>query len=187
MLKTLQDYSNAEGDFQWGLAYHPYPQDLNEPKAWNDTKATFSMNSPLVTFKNLEVLDAWIRKSENKYKGTIKRTLWLSENGTNSRTYSDTDLKEQAAGFAYVWKKMKTLDGIDAMQWHNWIDNRSEDGLRIGLRRFPDDSSDPGGRKPVWFTYQAAGTDQEDSVFDIYKSIIGVNNWSEVLYDGVIY
>lgn len=186
MLKILQDYSNAEGDFQWGLAYHPYPQDLNEPKTWNDTKATFSMNSPLVTFKNLEVLDAWIRKSENKYKGTIKRTLWLSENGTNSRTYSDTDLKEQAAGFAYVWKKMKTLNGIDAMQWHNWIDNRSEDGLRIGLRRFPDDESDPGGRKPVWFTYQAADTEQEDAVFEPYKAVIGIQNWDELRYPGLI-
>ena len=186
MLKTLQDYSDAEGDFQWGLAYHPYPQDLNEPKIWNDTKARFSMNSPLVTFKNLEVLDAWIKKSENKYKGTIKRTLWLSENGTNSRTYSDTDLKEQAAGFAYVWKKMKTLDGIDAMQWHNWIDNRAEDGLRIGLRRFSDDSADPGGRKPVWFAYQAADTNQEDSVFETYKSVIGINAWDDVRYTGVI-
>ena len=182
MLKNLQDYTNAEGDFQWGLAYHPYPQSLLEPKTWNDAEATYSMNSPLVTFKNLEVLDNWIKQSSNKYKGTIKRTLWLSENGTNSPTYSDKDLKEQAAGFAYTWKKLKTLDGIDAFQWHNWIDNRLEDGLRIGLRRFPDDTTDPGGRKPVWYVYQAAGTDQEDAVFEPYKSIIGISNWSEVIH-----
>ena len=182
MLKNLQDYTNAEGDFQWGLAYHPYPQSLLEPKTWNDTEATYSMNSPLVTFKNLEVLDNWIKQSSNKYKGTIKRTLWLSENGTNSKTYGEQDLKEQAAGFAYTWKKLKTLDGIDAFQWHNWIDNRLEDGLRIGLRRFPDDTTDPGGRKPVWYVYQAAGTDQEDAVFEPYKSIVGISNWSEVIH-----
>ncbi len=182
MLKTLGDYSLAEGDFQWGLAYHPYPEDLFEPKTWNDVNATFSMNSPLVTFKNLEVLDKWIRLPENLYQGTIKRTLWLSENGTNSRSYSDQDLKEQAAGFAYTWKKLKTLDGIDAIQWHNWIDNRAEDGLRIGLRRFPDDSVDPGGKKPVWYVYQAAGNTQEDAVFEIYKSVIGIQNWSEVVH-----
>lgn len=186
MLKNLQDYTNAEGDFQWGVAYHPYPQSLSEPKTWNDTKAAFNMNSPLITFKNLEVLDSWTKKPENKYKGIIKRTLWLSENGTNSPTYSDTDLKEQAAGFAYVWKKMKTLDGIDAFQWHNWVDNRVEDGLRIGLRRFPDDITDPGGRKPVWFTYQAADTDQEESVFEPYKVIIGIQNWSEILHSDPI-
>jgi len=182
MLKNLQDYTNAEGDFQWGLAYHPYPQNLFEPKTWNDTEATFSMNSPLVTFKNLEVLNVWIKKSENKYKGTIKRTLWLSENGTNSPTYGNQDLKEQAAGFAYTWKTLKTLDGIDAFQWHNWIDNRLEDGLRIGLRRFPDDTTDPGGKKLVWYAYQAADTDQEDAVFEPYKSIIGISNWSEVVH-----
>ncbi len=182
MLKTIQDYCNAEGDFQWAVAYHPYPENLFEPKTWNDANATFSMSSALVTFKNLEVLDAWIKKPENKYKGTIKRTLWLSENGTNSKTYGDQDLKEQAAGFAYTWKKMKNLDGIDAFQWHNWIDNRAEDGLRIGLRRFPDDTTDPGGKKPVWYVYQAADTDQEDAVFEPYKSVVGISNWSEVLH-----
>ena len=182
MLKTLVDYSGAEGDFQWGLAYHPYPEDLFEAKTWNDLDAIFSLNSPLITFKNLEVLDTWIKKSENLYMGNIKRTVWLSENGTNSRTYSNQDLYEQAAGFAYTWKKLETLDGIDAFQWHNWIDNRDEGGLRIGLRRFPDDNTDPGGKKPVWYAYQAAGTTQEDSVFEFYKSIIGIQNWSEVIH-----
>jgi len=77
---------------------------------------------------------------------------------------------------------LKTLDGIDAFQWHNWIDNRLEDGLRIGLRRFPDDTTDPGGKKLVWYAYQAADTDQEDAVFEPYKSIIGISNWSEVVH-----
>lgn len=181
MLDVLKKECAAEGDFQWGLACHPYPQDLNEPKTWNDTKATFSMSSPLVTFKNLEVLDAWIKKPENKFKGTTKRTLWLSENGTNSRSYSEQDLKEQAAGLAYAWKKIEKLDGIDAIQWHNWIDNRGEFGLRIGLRRYPDDEVDPGGAKPVWYVYQAAGTEQEDAVFDPYKSVIGISSWDEIM------
>ncbi|WP_449046761.1 DUF5722 domain-containing protein [Parapedobacter sp.] len=183
LLGGLLDYSRVEGDFKWGLACHPYPQDLNEPKTWNDKAATFSMGSPLVTFKNLEVLDAWIKKTDHKYKQSIKRTLWLSENGTNSRSYGTQDLMEQAAGFAYAWKKFKYLDGIDAIQWHNWIDNRGEFGLRIGLRRFPDDEQDPGGRKPVWYAYQAAGTDKEDEVFEPYKAIIGIGSWDEVLND----
>ncbi len=183
MLEFLLQSCAAEGDFQWGLAYHSYPEDLNEPKTWNDAKATFSMGTPLVTFKNLEVLDTWIKKAGNKFQGEIKRTLWLSENGANSRTYSETDLKEQAAGLAYAWKKIKVLDGIDAIQWHNWIDNRNEFGLRIGLRRFPDDESEPGGEKPVWYVYQAAGTEQEEAVFDEYKSVIGVRDWAEIFGD----
>jgi hypothetical protein len=181
MLDVLNKECKTEGDFSWGLACHPYPQDLNEPKTWNDTRAIFSMDSPLVTFKNLEVLDAWIKKPENKFKGSVKRSLWLSENGTNSKTYNGQDLKEQAAGLAYAWKKIKALDGIDAIQWHNWIDNRNEFGLRIGLRCFPDDEEQPGAPKPVWYVYQAAGTDQENGVFEEYKSIIGISNWSEIM------
>ncbi len=181
MLETLLDFSAAEGDFQWAVAYHSYPEDLNDPRTWEDTKAHFSMDSPLVTFKNLEVLDAWIKQPETFYEGEMKRTVWLSENGTNSRTYSEQDLQEQAAGLAYAWKKLKMLDGIEAMQWHNWIDNRYEFGLRIGLRRFPDDETDPAGRKPVWYVYEAAGTAEEEGVFEPYKQIIGIDDWSEIL------
>jgi hypothetical protein len=183
MLTAMQKFSIREGDFQWGVAYHPYPQDLNEPKTWNDTRATFSINTPLVTFKNLEVIDYWIRKNENRYLSSQKRTLWLSENGTNSRSYSNKDLMEQAAGFAYAWKKLSLLEGIDAIQWHNWIDNRTEFGLRIGLRRFPDDETEPGGVKPVWYAYQAAGTESEDEVFEPYRSIIGIRQWNEIMHN----
>jgi len=186
LMEILLDYTKAEGDFQWAMAQHPYPEDLFEPKTWLDPKVTFDFNTPLITFKNLEVLNAWIKKPEVLYHGKIKRTLWLSENGTNSRDYSEQNLKEQAAGFAYAWKKMKNLDGIDGFQWHNWFDSRGEGGLRIGLRRFPDDETDPGGRKPVWFVYQAADRANEDSVFDQYKSVIGIKDWSEVNYIGEI-
>jgi len=186
LMEYLLKYCRAEGDFQWAMAQHPYPEDLFEPKTWLDPKVVFDFNTPLITFKNLEVLNAWIKQPEVLYQGKIKRTLWLSENGTNSRTYSDQDLKEQAAGFAYAWKKIENLDGIDGFQWHNWIDNRGEGGLRIGLRRFLDDETDPDGRKPVWFVYQAAGKANEDSVFNPYKKVIGIDHWNEVNYIGEI-
>jgi len=186
LMEILIKYSKLEGDFEWAMAHHPYPQSLMEPKTWLDKQVDFTFNSPLITFANLEVLNAWIQLPEVLYKGKTKRTLWLSENGTNSRTYSEQDLKEQAAGFAYTWKKMKVLVGIDGFQWHNWMDNRGEGGLRIGLRRFPDDETDPGGAKPVWYVFKAADTPDEDKVFDQYKEVIGIKDWSEVRYKGEI-
>ena len=186
LVKDLMDIlllnSNAEGDFQWALAFHSYPESLYEPKVWLDKKVQFSLDTQLVTFKNLEVLDAWIKLPEVLYKGKYKRSLWLSENGTNSRTYSEKDLNEQAAGLAYSWKKIERLDGIDAIQWHNWIDSRREYGLRIGLRRFRDDETEPLGEKPVWDAYQAAGTAKEDEVFAPYKEVIGIDNWQQIHY-----
>ena len=110
------------------MAHHPYPESLFEPKTWLDQKVQFDFNTPLITFKNIEVINAWIKLPEALYQGKQKRTLWLSENGTNSPTYSEQDLREQAAGFAYTWKKLRTLDGIDGFQWHNWFDSRGEGG-----------------------------------------------------------
>ncbi len=186
LMEILLQYSKTEGDFEWAMAHHPYPQSLREPKTWLDGQVDFTFKSPLITFKNLEVLNAWIKLPEVLYKGKTKRTLWLSENGTNSKTYSEQDLKEQAAGFAYTWKKMKKLDGIDGFQWHNWFDNRNEGGLRIGLRRFPDDEQDAGGAKPVWYVFKAADTQNENAVFDQYKEMIGIKDWEEVIYKEVI-
>lgn len=182
MLEKTVEYSSAEGDFRWGVAYHPYPQNLTKPSFWiDDTQATYSLNSKYVTFKNLEVIDAWIRQKENFYKGKTKRVLFLSEQGTNSPSYSESDLTLQAAGGAWAWKKVSKLDGIDAMQWHNWADNKAEGGLRIGLRTFAEGSVSNLTPKPVWYVWKAAGTAEEDSVFDQYKTTLGISDWDSIL------
>lgn len=182
MLEATVAYSEAEGDFRWGVAYHPYPQDLTKPSFWvNDTQATYSMTTRYITFKNLEVIDAWIKQKENLYKGTTKRVLFLSEQGTNSPSYSESDLALQAAGGAWAWKKVSKLDGIDAIQWHNWADNKAEGGLRIGLRTFAEGSVSNLTPKPVWYVWKAAGTAEEDSVFDQYKTTLGISDWDSIL------
>ncbi|WP_339926287.1 DUF5722 domain-containing protein [uncultured Cyclobacterium sp.] len=180
LLEILIKYSDLEGDFDWGIAHHPYPESLFEPKSWLDEKATFSFDTPLITFKNIEVLDAWVKQPYVKFKNRTKRTVFLSEQGPNSRDYTPKHLNEQAASIAYLWKKMEVLDGIDAFQFHNWLDNRSEGGLRIGLRKFPDDKEDPAGKKPVWYVYRDLGTDRELESISFAKNIIGISSWDEV-------
>ena len=177
MLNILNNYCSVEGDFRWGLALHCYPQDMLEPKTWLDAKASYSSTSAIVTYKNLEVLDHWAKQTVNKYKGIEKRTIHLSENGTNSRGYSVEQMSEQAAGFAWGWKKIEALDGIDAHQWHNWADHKDEleqFGVRLGLRKSFQDNYEP---KEIWWAYQAAGSDHEDEFFSKYLTIIGIDNW----------
>ena len=186
LLALLVDYTQAAGDFKWGVAHHPYPQSLFEPKSWLDDQATFDYDTPQITFKNLEVLDAWIKQPRALYQGKIKRTVFLSEQNPNSKDYSEEALREQAAGMAYAMKKLEACDGIDAYQMHGWFDQRAEGGLRIGVRRFMDDETDPGGRKPAWFVFQAFGTDREDEVFEFAKDIIGIDDWDQVIYKAPI-
>ena len=87
----------------------------------------------------------------------------------------------QAAGGAWAWKKVSKLDGIDAIQWHNWADNKAEGGLRIGLRTFAEGSVSNLTPKPVWYVWKAAGTSEEDSVFDKYKATLGITDWNSIM------
>lgn len=181
MLDLLVRFTRTEGDFPWALAYHPYPQNLFNPRTWEDAQATFSFQSKKITPKNLEVLDAYMRQPHFLYQKTV-RPIHLSENGFNSKDYSEKQLEDQAAGMAYVWRKMAALPSIESWQYHNWIDNRREGGLRIGLRKFPDEPGDPLGKKPIWHLYKALGTPEEDAVAAPYMKTIGITDWDDVLH-----
>lgn len=186
ILDLLLDFSAAEGDFDWAIAFHPYPQNLFDPRVWADNEATFTFDTPKITYKNLEVLDAWVRQPRARFLGKTLRTVHLTEQGLNSMDYTAKSLTDQAAGMAYAWNKYKYLASIEVFDYHNWVDNRGEGGLRIGLRRFPDDKEEPLGRKPIWFVYQALGTPQEAAVTAFAKPIVGIADWSEVRYHGAI-
>lgn len=179
LLELLRDFCRAEGNFPWALAYHPYPQDLFNPRTWEDGQASFSFGSEKITPKNLEVLDAFMKQPAFRYRGEV-RPVHLSENGFNSKDYSEKELADQAAGMALAWKKIGALSSIQSWQYHNWIDNRHEGGLKIGLRRFPDDADDPLGKKPIWHLYRDLGTEREDEAARPYLKTIGLRDWSEV-------
>ncbi len=185
LMDWLLDFSHAEGDFDWALAFHPYPQNLFKPRVWEDNEVKFSFDTPKITFKNLEVLDAWMKQPRTLFNGR-PRIVHLTEQGLNSMDYSEKSLQDQAAGMAYTWQKLKHLDTIKAFDYHNWVDNRGEGGLRIGLRRFPDDADEPLGKKPIWFVFQALDTDNEAATIAFAKPMVGVQNWDEVWHRAAI-
>lgn len=182
LLELLLDFSRKEGDFDWAIAYHPYAQDLGNPRTWEDNQPTFRFDTPKITYRNIEVLDAWVRQPQTFFQGQRQRTVHLTEQGLNSPKYTEKSLREQAAGMAYAWNKIKHLTSIELFHYHNWQDNRHEGGLKIGLRRYPDDETEPDGKKPIWFIYQAMGTDKEDEATAYTKEIIGIKEWSEILH-----
>lgn len=184
MLEMLMKMSKKEGDFEWGIAYHPYPKNLRDPVAWKDQDSSFSFNTPLITMYNLEVLDAWVKKPENRFNGKV-RGVMLSEQGLNSPDYSEKSLHNQAAGFAYFWSKVKNLDSIEAFQYHRWVDHGHEGGLLLGLWTLkPGTVIQPDYKKPIWEVFKAAGTADEEAAFEKYKATIGIKEWSEVEYKG---
>jgi hypothetical protein len=157
LLELLVALSNREGNFEWGIAQHPYPQDINNPRTWEDDRALPTDETPYLTPKNLEVLDAWASRPHVLFRGK-PREIQFTEQGLNSPDYSEKSLADQAAGLAYTWEKLEKLKNVTAYQYHLWADAYEEGGLKLGLRKYHDAAGDPHGKKPAWHLYRSLGT-----------------------------
>ena len=183
MLEDLDIFSKVEGDFYWGVAYHPYPEHLPNPRTWEDNEVTYSLDTPLITPKNIEVLNAWAHQPVNLYQGKV-RPIFLTEQGFNAPGNTEAGMTDQAAGMAYTWKKIEVLDAIQAFNYHSWMDSKSERAL-FGLRKGETDP-DPLGKKTIWDVYRQLGTTAEEKAIAPYLRVIGISDWTHVPYRGPI-
>jgi len=185
MIDLLAKRSVQEGNFDWGLAYHPYPQNLRDPRTWLDTKATFDFQTKQITPKNLEVLDAYMRQEQMLYGGKV-RTIVLSEQGSNSPDYSEISFRDQAAGLLYTWLKFDKIDSFEAYIHHRWMDSPHEGGLNLGLWTSRIGQTPQHTKKPAWDVWRQVGTDEQDKAIEKYGAVIGQRNLENIQYKGVI-
>lgn len=180
LLDDFNSLAKASGDFDWHLAHHPYPENLFEPRVWLDKQPTAREDTPKITFKNLEVLDAYFRRPELLFQGQPRRII-LSEQGFNCPDKPDGELW-QAAAYCYAWKKVQSLGGIDAFILHRHVDHGREGGLNLGLwTRQLDSIATPGRPRKIHEAFEAAGTPNEAAVFEFALPAIGVTSWSPLL------
>ena len=179
LIDDFNALAKAGGDYDWNLAHHPYPENLRDPRTWLDKTALPDANTPRITFKNLEVLDAYFRRPELLYHGQPRRII-LSEQGFNCTDKADGELM-QAAGFCYAWKKVSALSGIDAFILHRHVDHSREGGLNLGLwTRQPDSIATPARPRKIYEAFKAAGTPEEPRAFEFALPVIGLKDWSTV-------
>jgi hypothetical protein len=167
------------GDFDWHVAAHPYPEDLGNPRAWADKGITFDDATPKVTFKNLEVLCRHLERKEILWQGKPRRII-LSEQGFHTLLTPDGE-KLQAAAFAYAWEKCRRLPLVDAFIYHRHVDHAHEGGLRLGLwRNAPNSVSTPHSKKQLWELFRQAGTPEWDEAAKFALPVAGLKSWDEL-------
>jgi|GEM_PF-512636 len=179
LIDEFNRVARAGGNFEWHLAYHPYPEDLFKARTWKDRTALPGADTPRITFRNLGVITEYMRRPELLLDGVPRRVL-LTEQGFHS---DGTEAGEalQAAAYAYAWRKVMADPGIDCFILHRHVDHRHEGGLNLGLwRRKPESVADPLSPKPIHEVFRRAGTPQWEEAFRFALPIIGVTNWSEV-------
>jgi len=175
-LDYFAQQARAGGDFDWNVAFHPYPEDLFEPRFWLDKSATTNvLTTPRITFKNIELLPAYLQRSELLCNGKPRHII-LSEQGFHTPKGADGELI-QAAAYCYAYKKIERLDGIDAFILHRHVDHPGEGGLLLGLRGYTPQHDDRRPRKRSYECFRAADTPDWEKEFSFALPIIGLQKW----------
>ena len=196
-LDRLNEITKAGGDFDWGLAFHPYPENLFECATWKDKTATYREDTPRITFKNIEMLPRYFHRPEmmvvsshtvnlSSPKAGVPlnppgqlRHIILSEQGFHSKGTPESE-QLQAAAYCYAWRKVCRLDGIDSFILHRHVDHAAEGGLNLGLwRRNTSGASpcEPQSKKPIYDVFRAADTSNWEEAFRFALPIIGAKDW----------
>jgi hypothetical protein len=128
-----------------------------------------------ITYKNIEVLSAFLQQPEYLYKGKQRRII-LSEQGVNQPDGPDGQIL-QAAGYAYAYYRISNTDCIDAFMLHRHVDARDEGGLKLGLRTWDN----PSKKKYIYEVFRLADTDRWKEAFEFARPIIGIRHWNELL------
>lgn len=178
ILDGLNDIFRAEGDFEWALAYHPYPEDLSKPAFWHDKTATRSFETKRITFKNLAILTEYLRQPHFLWQGK-QRNVILSEQGFHSDETPEGE-ELQAAAYAFAYWKVKNTPGIDSFILHAHVDHRDEFGLNLGIWRRDKTSADPsqpGTPKPIHVVFKGVDGPDAEAIFARARRIVGKRNW----------
>ena len=167
LLDLFARAARHEADFEWGVAYHPYPQPMFHPDVWNN-QVTFDFSTDYITPRNIEVLSAYLNRSPLHWQGQ-RRGILLSEQGVNGLSLSPEDQRLQAAGIVYTMSRVRQDPAIEAYHYHNFRDHpQAEGGLLLGLRE------EGGAAKQAWRVYRAFESDDEQAVFAEFQSAIPV-------------
>jgi hypothetical protein len=180
-LEGILSETAAEGDFPWGLAFHPYPENLFQPAFWKDRSAPLRLDAPRVTFHNLEVLPAYLRQPRFLYRGAV-RPIALTEQGFHCPDGPEGETL-QAAAYALAWKKVAAIPEIESFLYHRHVDHPDEHGLRCGVRAHDGSANREGigATRKLHTVMRAAGTSEEDEAFAFALPVVGRSNWTQLL------
>ncbi len=172
--------ARAEGDFGWGVAYHPYPSNLRDPRFWAEEYADLcgsDFDTKQITYKNIDVLCRYLEETENRYNGTV-RPLYLTEQGLNSFSAADQSAfpseygaytaekgqKLQAFAYAYSYYLIAAQPEVQGYILHRHVDavNELVPTLSLGLWTCRPDSqqSDPLEKKIIYDVFKYIDTEK---------------------------
>ena len=182
IMELMNEYASDGGDYPWMIAFHPYPENLFDPEFWKDETALFTLDTPRITFKNIEILPVFLRQEDYLHNGT-PRTVILSEQGFHTPD-GDNGQTIQAAAYALAYHRLCNTPDIGSFILHRHVDHRDEGGLLLGLwTRDPQSPSpaQPLAKKEIYEVFRLADTAEWEDAFAFALPVIGIENWDQGL------
>lgn len=132
VVETFNRIARQRGNYNWGLAIHPYPDPLPNTRFWVG-EFDKSENAGVVTPMNLSTVTSFMRKDEMLDTNGSVRQIAITELGFSSAT----DEKLQAAAFAYCYYIVEHNKYINSFLMNRQTDDPSEmaSGMHLGVYR----------------------------------------------------
>lgn len=181
ILDWLLKYEKARGDYDWGIAAHPYPigttssrPTITDP-AWSgkngypDPITGDWKTSPWITAANLELYQLYFEQPENTYKGEV-RSVSLTEtsicNSNRNNVSEEQYVKstyEQAASIAQYYYRAANIECIEDIAYFQLHDQSSN---KLGLKEAN------GTKKPSYNVWKYVDTEKTFNIAGKYLKYI---------------
>ena len=172
IVEQFNDTAAQHGNYDWGVALHPYPDPLTRVNYWAQ-KYDKTSGSELLTIMNLNVLTDLLQQKDYLNTEGEVRDVTISELGFSSRFGE----KLQAAAFAYGYYIVEANPYIDALLLNRQTDAREEmrQGLSFGIYEYD------GSEKFLKEIYSCIDTDKAEEYTELILNVLGADSMEEAL------
>ncbi len=196
-LETFNNKARAEGNFDWGVAYHAYSHPISTDSILKDGTSmmdqtgqvldaghvTDSWDSPIVTMKNIHVLTDYLNESHLRDTSGNVRSVILAEQGWTSASNVGATEQTQAANIALAYYKAEMNPDIDAFILRAHVD--SDEGspyFKFGLWNCAN-SNYATTKKYAYNIFKYMDTKESLKVTNFALSTLGISDWASVVPD----
>lgn len=172
LIESINSIARQKGNYDWGLAIHPYPDPLTRVNYWTESYDK-SMDAPLLTLMNLSTTTDFMSQEEYLDRDGDVRSITVTELGFTSASGE----KLQAAAFAYCYYIIDANPYVEAFMMNRQTDAPEElrQGLAFGIYERDRTS------KYIREVFRYIDTDEADRYTDFMLNIVGADSLEEAL------
>lgn len=172
LLVAFHDTAIQHGNYNWGIAIHPYPDPLTRVNYWSQ-EYDKTQDAPILSIMNLGVLTDFLKQEEYLDTEGEVRSITITELGFTSVSGE----RLQAAAFAYCYFIVDANPYIDAFIMNRQTDAPEElaQGLAFGIYEY--DHSE----KYLKDVFSYIDTEKAQEYTDFMLNILGAETLEEAL------